>query len=77
MSFEQIKVKAIEAIWRMNEQASSGDVARNHVSYGELTAYGYILRCMGHKTELSNCWENESGCLVISRALIDGAELPI
>lgn len=77
MSFEQIKVKVIEAIWRMNEQASNRDVARNHVSYGELTAYGYILRCMGHKTELNNCWENEDGCLVISCARIDGVELPI
>lgn len=77
MSFEQIKVKVIEAIWRMNEQATSGDVARNHVSYGELTAYGYILRCMGHKTDLSNCWEIKNGCLVISCARIDGEELPI
>lgn len=77
MSFEEIKVKVIETIWKMNQQAKDGDINRNHVNYGAVSAYGDILRCMGHKTELSNCWENDKGCLVISCASIDGDILPV
>ena len=77
MNFDQIEMKVIQAIWIMNHQAESGDVNRNHVNYGILTAYGDILRCMGHTTELNNCWENDKGCLVISTARIDGEALPI
>lgn len=77
MNFEEIKVKVMETIWRMNQQASEGDVNRNHVNYGAVQAYGDILRCMGHETALNNCWENDKGCLVISKAKIDGEELPI
>ena len=77
MDFEQIKMKVITAIWNMNLQADQGDVNRNHVNYGAVQAYGNILRCMGHDTELNNCWENDKGCLVISSAKIDGEALPI
>jgi len=77
MNYEQIKVKVIQAIWNMNEQAEQGDVNRNHVNYGMVQAYGDILRCMGHDTELSNCWENDKVCLVISKATIDGEALSI
>lgn len=77
MNFEEIKVKVIQAIWQMNGHANRGDVNRNHVLYGKVSAYGDILRCMGHMTELSNCWENDKGCLVISHAAIDGEDLPI
>ena len=77
MNFEEIKVKVIQTIWRMNQQAERGDVNRNHVNYGAVQAYGDILRCMGHETELNNCWENDKGCLVINSAKIDGEALPI
>ena len=77
MNFNEIKVKVIKAIWTMNQQAEDGDVTRNHVNYGMVSAYGDILRCMGHETVLNNCWENDKGCLVISAAKIDGEDLPI
>lgn len=77
MNFTDIKAKVIETIWRMNQQAEEGDVNRNHVNYGCVYAYADVIRCMGHKTELNNCWENDKGCLVISKAKIDGEELPI
>ena len=77
MNFSEIKVKVIEVLWTMNQQAKDGDVNRNHVNYGMLQAYGDILRCMGHETELNNCWENDKGCLVISSAAIDGESLPV
>lgn len=77
MNFTEIKMKVITALWKMNLQADQGDVERNHVNYGMVQAYGDILRCMGHDAELNNCWENDKGCLVISKAKIDGEELPI
>lgn len=77
MNFEEIKVKVIQHLWRMNQQAEQGDVNRNHVNYGAVQAYGEILRFMGHDTELNNCWENDKGCLVINSAKIDGEALPI
>lgn len=77
MNFSDLKVKVIQAIWRMNQQAEEGDVQRNRVNYGYVQAYADVIRCMGHDTELNNCWENDKGCLVINKAKIDGEELAI
>jgi len=77
MTFEEIKLKVTKAIWELNSYANKGDVKRNRVHYGMILAYGEIIRLMGHKTALSNCWENDMGCLVISRATIDDEVLSI
>ena len=75
MFFEEIKIKVIQALRWMNEQADAKDVKRNHTNYGSVQAYAYVLRQMGHTTELNNAWEDENGCLRIAKASIDGESL--
>ena len=75
MFFEEIKIKVIQALRLMNEQADAKDVKRNHTNCGSIQAYDYILRQMGHTTELTNAWEDENGCLRIEKASIDGESL--
>jgi hypothetical protein len=77
MTYTEILREVYAAIRYTNDAAERGDVKRNHVNYGTLLAYGRILNAMGHKADLNNAWENESGCLVIARARVDGEELAI
>lgn len=71
--FEELKLRAIMAAMSVNRTAEDKDVKRNHVNYGELTAWTRLLRDMGHETD-TPVWEDREAneCLKIPRLKIDG-----
>lgn len=69
--FETLKVRVYKAAMRTNDCADDKDKNRNHVNYGEATAWTQVMEDMGHKTDLP-VWEDENGCLRIPYVEIDG-----
>lgn len=69
--FEELKVRAYEAANATNYCADNKDTNRNHVSYGQYTAWIRMIGDMGHRTNLA-VWEDDNGCLRIPFIEIDG-----
>lgn len=69
--FETIRLRLYEAVDRLNDQAADNDHERNHVNYGEATAWVIILQDIGHKVDLP-VWEDSKKNLRIPYIGIDG-----
>ena len=55
---ETMMCDAILAAYRMNEQATQKDLARNHVNYGVMKQALKYLRELGHETKDAT-WEDD------------------
>lgn len=69
--FMTIKGRLCMAAMRINTYAEDKDLSRNHVNYGELSAWKQVLEDMGHRVG-AWVWEDENGCLRIPQVEIDG-----
>ena len=68
--FEEIKYRFIMDAIAVNEYAKSHDVKRNHVNYGSCTAWGSVLKDMGHDVDVAVYEEDD--CLKISWLEVNG-----
>lgn len=70
--YKEIEYRFMMAAALTNNNATCGDVNRNHVNYGSCTAWARVLDDMGHETEVPVYEEN--GFLRIPYLKVDGKE---
>lgn len=70
--YKEIEYRFVMAAALTNNNATCGDVNRNHVNYGACTACARVLDDMGHETEVPVYEEN--GFLRIPYLKVDGKE---
>ena len=71
--YKEIEYRFMMSAALTNNNATCGDVNRNHVNYGYCTAWAKVLDDMGHETEVPVYEEN--GFLRIPYLKVDGKKI--
>ncbi len=69
----QLQKEAIEAAGRMNNQAKTGDVLRNHTNYGAVTQALRTLRSLGFEAE--NATWGDGDMLICEKITVNGTTI--
>ena len=71
--YKKIEYRYLMSVCLVNNNATCGDINRNHVNYGSCTAWAGVLDDMGHEVETPVYEKN--GFLRIPYLKVDGKKL--